>query len=147
MPERLDVMLVVGSTTGGIGAHVRTLAERLHALGHGVTVVAPASTTALFSWESTGARLVAAPIGSARPSAAASSLRTIASSARGADVVHAHGTRAAALAAAAGVEPLIATWHNTAPTRLRRRVAYPIVERLAARRTAVTLVVSADLAA
>src|SRR5690606_6311483 len=113
----LRVALVLGTSAGGVGRHVRSVAAGLAArgargLGYGLG--------------GPGARLpegeMAArprPVGDAR---AVARLRSLVS---GADVVHAHGLRAGALAAAAcariapgplrfarGGTPLVVTLHN-----------------------------------
>ncbi len=69
----------------------------------------------------------------------------------GADVVHAHGFRAAALTGLAlgrrreGRTPLVATWHNAVLGSTSRRLLLTGLERLAARRADVTLGASSDL--
>lgn len=127
MPE----LLVLGTSTGGVGAHVRSLA-----LATGATVACPASTQAVFGF----ARHVPLEIGS-RPGPG--DLRTIVRLRRLGrvhDLVHAHGLRAGALSAAAGVQPLVVTWHNAVAGRAGR-----LLMRLAARRADVTLAASQDL--
>src|SRR5438045_361629 len=109
MADSLAVLLVLGATSGGIGSHVRSLAGALVGLGHSVTVVGPASTDDLFDWSSTGAAFVPAPVGAPSPVAVVRSRRVLRSSASVADVVHAHGTRVGAVAALAGVHPLVVT--------------------------------------
>ena len=129
MPER--VLLVLATATGGVGAHVQSLAQAT-----GATVACPASTQAVFRYD----RHVGLEVGgAARPSdvLAAVRLRRLAGDF---DVVHAHGLRAGALAALAGVRPLIVTWHNAVVGPLGA-----VLERLAARRADVTLAASADL--
>ena len=147
MSDRLHVLFVVGPTSGGIGRHVHALAGSLVDRRHQVTVVAPAPTLAMFDWAAVGATFVAAPVGAVGPAGLARAVRTVAACAAAADVVHAHGARAGAVATLARVRPLVVTWHNTTPSRLRRRLAHPLVERLAARGADLTLVVSADLGA
>jgi glycosyltransferase involved in cell wall biosynthesis len=68
--------------------------------------------------------------------------------ARRADVVHAHGLRAGALAclATTGVAtPVVVTLHNAAPASRLTRTVYAGLERVVARRAALVLGVSADL--
>jgi glycosyltransferase involved in cell wall biosynthesis len=72
-------------------------------------------------------------------------LRALRAAAEDADITHAHGARAGAVAALAKVHPLVVTWHNTRPARLRRRLGHPLVEQLAARGADLTLAVSPDL--
>ena len=77
-----------------------------------------------------------------RPSA------TIADLARGADVVHAHGLRAASLAVLATARtgvPVVSTLHNAAPTGTLTRTVYAALERVVARGSSLVLGVSADL--
>src|SRR3954451_23783438 len=145
MPDHLRVGLVVGPTTGGIGRHVRALAGELVARGHAVTVVGPASTADLFDWTGLGAVFAPAPIGATAPVQVARAVRAVRAAADAVDVVHAHGARAGAVTALAGIHPLVVTWHNTRPARLRRRLGHPLAERLAARAADLTLAVSPDL--
>ncbi len=143
----LRVLLVMGRSTGGIGRHVRTLAAALVAGGHDVTVCAPAASEELFGWSATGARFRPAPVGAVRPRSALAARRALRLAAADRDVVHAHGVRAGAVTAAAGLTPpLVVTWHNGPHDRWRRRLAHPALERLVARQAAMTLTVSADLA-
>ena len=124
---------MLGTSTGGVGQHVRSLA-----LATGGTVACPTATQAVFGFPVH----VPLEIGS-RPGLF--DLPTIARLrwlARGHDLVHAHGLRAGALAAAAGVGPLVVTWHNAVTGRAGR-----LLEQLAARRADVTLAASRDLAA
>lgn len=97
-PGQLHVVLVLAASTGGIGAHVRSLAQGLVAHGVSVTVCAPAGTDALFGFSRTGARFHTVDI---TPTAGARSDATAIGELRraftGADVVHAHGLRAGLL--------------------------------------------------
>jgi len=145
MSDDLDVVLVVGPTTGGIGRHVHALAGALITRGHRVTVVGPAVTEELFSWSAVGATFVPAPVGAAAPQRLSAAVRAVRAAAAGATLVHAHGARAGAVAALTRFHPLVVTWHNTRPARLRRRLGHPLVERLAARGADLTLAVSPDL--
>ena len=147
MSDSLHVVFVVGPTSGGIGRHVQAVARGLADRGHQITVVAPASTLAMFDWAAASATFVPAPVGAVGPAGLVHAVRTVASHAAAADVVHAHGARAGAVAALARAHPLVVTWHNTTPARLRRRLGHPLVERLAARSADTTLVVSPDLGA
>lgn len=136
MPER--VLLVLATSTGGVGRHVAHLADGLSARGLEVTVAGPASTGQVFDFP----RFVEVEIGSrphpVRDLRAVAGLRRLA---RATDVVHAHGLRAGSLAAL-GPGPLVVTWHNAVAGR-----AAALLERLVARRAAVTLAASPDLAA
>jgi glycosyltransferase involved in cell wall biosynthesis len=147
MPEQLRVVFVVGPTSGGIGRHVHAISRSLIEQQHQVTVVAPPQTLAMFDWHSLGATFVPAPVGATGPRALATAVRTVATVAASADVVHAHGARAGAVSVLARAHPLVVTWHNTKPASLRRRWAHPVAERVAARGAQLTLAVSPDLAA
>lgn len=131
----LRVLLVLATSTGGVGEHVRSLAAALAMEGAVVTVACPSTTQQAFGFD----RHVAVDIGS-RPAlsdlAARRRLRVLA---RGHDVVHAHGLRAGALVPAGSV----VTWHNAQLTGSRLGA---LLERVVARRAAVTLAASADLA-
>src|SRR4051794_32908317 len=113
MPDDLDVLLVVGPTTGGIGRHVHALAGGLITHGHRVTVVGPAVTEELFGWSALGAAFHPAPVGSASPQRLSMAVRAVGTAGAAASVVHAHGARAGAVAALAKSRPLVVTWHNT----------------------------------
>jgi len=147
MPDDLRVLLVVGPTTGGVGRHVHAVGGQLIARGHRVTVVGPSVTDELFDWVGLTGRFVDAPVGAVAPTALTRALRAVREQATDADVVHAHGVRAGAVAALARVHPLVVTWHNSRPARLRRRLGHPLVERLAARGADRTLAVAPDLSA
>lgn len=132
------VLLVLGTATGGVGQHVRGLAERLAALGARVEVACPQSTQDVFGF----AGHVPVEVGD-RPQPGRDGTTVLALRGRHADVVHAHGLRAGSLAALAGRRPLVVSWHNA---QLAGR-AGALLERFVARRADVTLAASADLAA
>lgn len=141
------VLLVIATTTGGTGRHVRVLAGALVDRGWHVTVCGPRATQEQFGFTETGATFVAAEIG-ARPSA--DSIRAFAvirRLAREHDIVHAHSLRAGAIAALATPRtlPVVVTWHNAVLARGPARTAYAALERLVARRATTTLCVSRDL--
>src|SRR4051794_40847158 len=125
MPDEVHVLLLVGPTSGGIGRHVHALGGALVARGHRVTVVGPAATDAVFDWSGMGATFLPAPVGATAPWRLWAARRAVRAAAEDADVVHAHGARAGAVAALANVHPLVVTWHNTRPARLRRRLGRP----------------------
>ncbi len=129
MPER--VLLVLGTATGGVGRHVASLAAAT-----GATVACPASTQAVFGFD----RHVELDIGSSPRPADVGVARALRRLAQDHDVIHAHGLRATAMAVLAGVHPLVGTWHNAVGGPVGRAL-----ERLAARRTDVTLAASPDL--
>lgn len=134
MPE-LRVALVLGASTGGIGRHVASVAPRLAARGHRVTVYAPAVSVAAHGLTALGVEV--------RPLTSLPRLPTI-------DVVHAHGYQAGGLAlpvARLRRRPLVVTWHNAilgagAGVRTRR-----LLQRVVARGAALTLGASSDLVA
>ncbi|MEU4831705.1 glycosyltransferase family 4 protein [Streptosporangium sp. NPDC023615] len=142
------VALVLGTSAGGVGRHVAMLAAGLARRGHRVVVAGPPSTERTFGFAALGARFVPVPI-SDRPRPpddlrAARSLRSL----RGADVVHAHGLRAGALAALAltgAGTPLVVTLHNAATAGGAVGAVYGLLERVVARRADRILVVSPDL--
>jgi glycosyltransferase involved in cell wall biosynthesis len=148
-----DVVLLIGTTGGGVGRHVRAVASALHARGHPVTVAGPAATDAEFGFTVVGARF--APVDVAdrlRPPQDARAVAGLRRLLRGRAVVHAHGVRAGALAALAltgmpGRPPLVVTLHNAPPAGGSRLAVgvYAALERLVARRADAVLGVSPDL--
>src|SRR4051794_41879337 len=96
MSDDLDVVLVVGPTTGGIGRHVHALAGALITRGHRVTVVGPAVTEELFSWSAVCATFVPAPVGAAAPQRLLAAGGARPAPAAGAKPVHAAGAPAGA---------------------------------------------------
>lgn len=161
------VALVLASSTGGVGQHVASLARGLIAGGAAVTVCGPAATDDQFGFSRIGARFVAVEI-PANPTPydarAVFTLRAVLNAGRSVrtgsvasragvagrpmpvDVVHAHGLRAATVAALARpAQPLVVTWHNAVlGTDLRARVSR-LAEQFVARRARVVLGASADL--
>ncbi|MBS2964695.1 glycosyltransferase [Actinocrinis puniceicyclus] len=150
----MRIALVLGTSVGGIGAHVRDLAAGLVERGDTVTVLGPAQTEESFGFVKAGARFCPVPIAAAlnplRDAAAVRTLRAALVRAE-ADVVHAHGVRAGALTALAlgrgrpGRIPSVVTLHNAmlavgVKARLLRRL-----EQLAVRRANVVFGASADL--
>jgi glycosyltransferase involved in cell wall biosynthesis len=129
----VNVLLVLGPSTGGIGRHVQALSAFLVDGGNEVTTVGPAETLERFS-----------PAGAGRPGL---SVRAFRAAARNAQVVHAHGVRAglvAAVALSGRRIPLVVTWHNLVGTGGRLGC---LAQRLVAHRAAVSLCVSPDLVA
>ena len=147
----IRVALALATSTGGVGQHVRSLAEYLVKAGHIVVVTGPAATEELFGFTAVGARFraveIAAGLDPLRDAHAALVLRGITT---GADVVHAHGFRAGLVAAVAGTgrpdQPLVVTWHNTVlATGVKGRILGQL-ERRVARAANITLAASEDLA-
>jgi glycosyltransferase involved in cell wall biosynthesis len=144
------VGLVLGSSTGGIGQHVASLAQALVEAGVQVTVCGPAETGRQFGFEARGARFIPVEI-PANPALA--DARAVGGLRRalltdGVDIVHAHGLRAGFVATLArSGRPLVVTWHNAVIAGGLRGRASRLVERAVARAAAVTLGASEDLAA
>jgi glycosyltransferase involved in cell wall biosynthesis len=159
----LRVALVLGTSAGGVGRHVHSVAAGLVARGARVVVLGPAGTQELFDFTSAGARFVEIAI-SERPRPA-SDARTVARLRRllggrsgPVDVVHAHGLRAGGLVAMAcsgiapgplrfvpGAPPLLVTLHNAVLAGGLVGAAYGALERIVARGAACVLGVSPDL--
>ncbi|MDA2808113.1 glycosyltransferase family 4 protein [Nocardiopsis suaedae] len=143
----MRIALVLGTSSGGVGNHVRSAARLLAGRGHRVAVLAPSEVGGLFAFDRVGARFAPVEIGAGprplRDAAAAARLSGLVS---GADVVHAHGVRAGAMCAAAGAAPLAVTVHNAPPeVSGPRALAYPALERVVALRADAVLGVSGDL--
>lgn len=136
MPEP-RVLLVLATSTGGVGRHVQSLAAGLVEAGWTVTVAGPASTREVFDLPSYEVVEIGSTPHPARDAVAAARLRTLS---RTADVVHAHGLRAGALSVLAA-PPVVVTLHNEVVGRVAA-----VLERLVAHRAAVVLAASADLA-
>lgn len=158
-PGQLHVVFVLAASTGGIGAHVRSLAEGLVAHGVGVTVCAPAGTDSLFGFSRTGARfhlVDITPTAGARSDAAA--IGELRRAFTGADVVHAHGLRAGLLSDLAlrtagrfpGLRPetplVVTSHHAMLATGMERRLQR-LMERRVARAADLVLGASSDLVA
>ena len=155
------VTLVLGTTAGGTGTHVRMLADGLAGRGVTVTVAGPSSADARLAFGAVpGASFAAVEIGDRpRPGDLASilRLRRLLAGPRqgGPDVVHAHGLRAGALSLLAltlvrgGRRPkTVVTVHNAPPAGGGPpALVYRLLERVVARRAGLVLCVSPDLEA
>ena len=131
------VLLVLATSTGGVGRHVRSLTDGLTRLGAQVRVAGPSATNGVFGFPD----FVPVDIGSApHPVRDARALVELRRLAGGVDLVHAHGLRAGAIAPA--LRPLVVTWHNAQLTGSRLGA---LLERHVARRAIVTLAASQDL--
>jgi glycosyltransferase involved in cell wall biosynthesis len=147
------VLLLLGTSAGGVGRHVLGLAGCLVRAGHLVTVAGPQETEDDFRFSTVGA--VFAPVETRdrpHPREDARAVGRVRELARGADVVHAHGLRAGGIAVLAlrrSSVPLAVTLHNALLTRGVRggpvAAAYAVLERLVARGAQVVLGVSSDL--
>ncbi len=140
----LDVVVVLGASEGGIGAHARSLVRGLLAAGDAVSVAAPTSTLTRFGFAALGATVVATD-----GRVVTEELRDAMA---GCDAVHAHGFRAGLLALRArrlteADVPVVVTWHNAVlGSGLRSRLER-LAQRRLARRATVTLGASSDLVA
>lgn len=147
---RRRILQVCGSAAGGVRAHLAGCARLLAADGHDVIVEAPAAVLDGLDIEPARAEpLEIGPRPSLNDTLAVARLRRLG---RRADVLHAHGLRAGALAALAlgrrrrGRTRLVVTLHNlTVGGRLTTLVGDRL-ERLIARRADLVLAVSPDLA-
>ncbi len=148
--DGLRVALVLATSAGGVGRHVRSVAAELRGRGADVTVLGPASAEALFGFADTGAAFVPVEIADRpRPVADARAVARLRRLTRDADVVHAHGLRAGGLAALARLgaagPPLVVTLHNAAIAGGLTGAAYATLERVVARGATEVLAVSPDL--
>jgi glycosyltransferase involved in cell wall biosynthesis len=145
----MRVLVVLGTSAGGVGRHVHGLVGSLTGAGHHVVVACPPEVDAHF--DLTGVATAVVPLElSDRPQPArdARAVRELGRVVDGADVVHAHGLRAAAVAVLAvgrtGV-PVVSTLHNAAPSGALTGAVYAALERVVALRSTLVLGVSADL--
>ncbi|WP_216666443.1 glycosyltransferase family 4 protein [Actinomyces faecalis] len=148
-PDRMRVLEVCGSAAGGVRVHVAHCARVLASAGHDVIVEAPASVLA-------GARLgpargEALEIGPRPGPGDLQVLARLRRLGRSADVVHAHGLRAGALAALAlgrrraRRTRLVVTEHNLPVGGRLTRATGQALARLVASRADYVLGVSPDL--
>jgi glycosyltransferase involved in cell wall biosynthesis len=135
------VVLILATSTGGIGQHVKSLAAGLSTRGDAVTVGGPESTQRRFDFRGAGATFVPLDGGRAIP-VLRRLLRT-----RPIDVVHAHGLRAGLVAGIAAPRrlPLVITWHNALLGSGPSRMLLAALELFGARRATVLLGASQDL--
>ncbi|GAA1816064.1 glycosyltransferase family 4 protein [Actinomadura chokoriensis] len=157
--EGLRVALVLGTSAGGVGRHVRSVAAGLAGRGARVLVCGPPQTQERFGFGGDGVGFAAVDVADRpRPLRDARAVARLRSLLRGADVVHAHGLRAGALAVAAGARvapgplrfsrggaPLVVTLHNAVIAGGRTAAVYGALERVVARGAARVLGVSPDL--
>ncbi|MFG2058060.1 glycosyltransferase family 4 protein [Micromonospora sp. NPDC048930] len=143
-----SVALVLASSTGGVGQHVRSLARGLTEAGASVLVCGPAATQDQWNFTAVGARFAPVEIpASPTPAdgrAVAVLRRALADTP--VDVVHAHGLRAGLVAVLARpAAPLVVTWHNAVLSGGLRGQMSRLAERIVARNVRVALGASADL--
>lgn len=123
----MRIAQVLPASTGGIGRHVASLVPRLTAAGHQVAVYAPRGGAD--GHHDPGTRRLARLV------------------VDGADVVHAHGYRAGAWAAAGLLRPVpvVVTWHNAVLGAGPAALAARGLQRSVARSADLTLGASTDL--
>ncbi|MQA87297.1 MAG: glycosyltransferase [Streptosporangiales bacterium] len=147
----MRIALVLATSAGGVGRHVRSLAAGLGERGARVAVLGPASTEEQFGFQGAGARFRAVDVTDRpRPLPDARAVLRLRRLLRDADVVHAHGLRAGGLAALAlgGRRPALAvTLHNAAVAGGMVGWVYAVLERIVAYRADLVLGVSPDLVA
>jgi len=144
------VALLLATSTGGVGTHVRSLAIGLLERGVHVRVLGPAATNDVFGFRAAGATFTPVEIAAGlRPyddARAVLALRRLLHT-DPVELVHAHGLRAGAVAALAAPRPRLVTWHNAVLARGVGAAALAPLELLVARRADLTLGASADLVA
>ena len=173
--EPLRIALVLATSAGGVGRHVRAAATGLARAGHRVVVLGPAETDRTFEFSTQpGIVFQAVEIASGwRPLLGLRASWRVHRLVRDAGVVHAHGLRAGCVAALAlcrwpaGMRRrsqrvgraralsgeqirrpvFVVTLHNAMLGNVFRRRLLGFVMRCLARASDLTLVVSADLAA
>ncbi|MEH0939294.1 glycosyltransferase, partial [Micromonospora psammae] len=142
------VVLLLASSTGGVGQHVRSVVRGLTGAGVPVLVCGPSATEDQFDFTGVGARFAPVEIPASPTPAdgrAVAALRR-ALAAEPARVVHAHGLRAGLVAALARPSaPLVVTWHNAVLAGGLRGQLSRLAERIVARSARVALGASADL--
>ncbi|MEV6813812.1 glycosyltransferase family 4 protein [Micromonospora sp. NPDC051296] len=146
--RRGTVVLLLASSTGGVGQHVRALAGGLAAAGESVLVCGPAATQEQFDFVAVGARFQPVEIPASPTPAdarAVAALRRVLAGEQ-VSVLHAHGLRAGLVAVLARpAVPLVVTWHNAVLVGGLRGGLSRLVERIVARGARVTLGASDDL--
>ena len=150
---QLHAVLVLAGSSGGIGTHVRSLAQGLSAHGLEVTVCGPAETDELYGFSGSGARFQPVEItptpGPRTDAAAVGELRRAFARA---SLVHAHGLRAALLSdlalrtARAGTPLVVTSHHANLATGVERRLLR-LMERRVAKNADLILGASSDLVA
>ncbi|MDF2145874.1 glycosyltransferase [Knoellia sp. p5-6-4] len=145
----MRILLVLGTSAGGVGRHVHGLTSALVAGGHSVVVACPPEVEDRFGFAGAGARHVPLTVTDRpHPLRDLRAMSTLGDLLRHADVVHAHGLRAGALAALAATGsqvPVVVTLHNAAPGGRVTARLYAVLERVVARRATCVLGVSDDL--
>ncbi|MEU1394990.1 glycosyltransferase family 4 protein [Micromonospora zamorensis] len=143
-----SVALVLASSTGGVGQHVRSVARGLVSGGATVVVCGPAATQEQFDFTGVGARFAPVEIPASPTPADARAVLALRRALAGSrvDVVHAHGLRAGLVAVLARpAAPLIVTWHNAVLAGGLRGRMSRLAERVVVRGARVALGASTDL--
>jgi glycosyltransferase involved in cell wall biosynthesis len=164
----VKLALVLGTSTGGTGRHVKMLAVGCAARGVRVEVFGPAQTDRDLAFSAVGPGIGFSPVEIADRPRLPGDLQAIGRLRRlfrawRPDVVHAHGLRAGALTAIAVAiartgpgsapgsaqsrTPLVVTVHNAPPAGGATGAIYRVLERIVARNADSVLCVSADLEA
>jgi len=145
----MRVLVVLGTSAGGVGSHVRSLVGSLTGAGAQVVVACPREVADHFALHEVATSVVPLELSDRpHPSRDARAVRALGKLVGGADVVHAHGLRAAAVAVLAvgrAPVPVVATLHNAPPSGALNGAVYAALERVVALRSALVLGVSADL--
>ena len=145
----LRIALVLGTATGGVGVHVRDLAQEFVERGHEVVVAGPAQTEGLFGFTDRGAQFRPVQISAApHPVKDATAVAALRRAVSDVDVVHAHGVRAGALTGLALLgrrTPSTVTLHNAILAAGLKARLLTGLEWLAVRRARVALGASEDL--
>ncbi|MEU5943212.1 glycosyltransferase family 4 protein [Micromonospora sp. NPDC047548] len=142
------VVLLLASSTGGVGQHVRSVARGVTAAGVSVLVCGPAATQDQFDFTAVGARFAPVEIPASPSPADARAVSALRRALAGETVrvVHAHGLRAGLVATLARpAAPLVVTWHNAVLAGGVRGQLSRLAERVVARSARVALGASADL--
>jgi glycosyltransferase involved in cell wall biosynthesis len=143
-------LLVFEPPDGGVAAHVAALAQALPEHGWSPVVAGPAEAVVYPELERAGVELVRLPIGRAlRPAAYMRALRQLRHLAGGFDLVHAHSSKAGAIArvAALGRAPCVYTPHCfgfVGPVGATRTLAATAIEGALGRITAATICVAEE---
>lgn len=147
----MRILQILGTSTGGVGTHVRALARDL-AKTHTVAVLAPASTLSHFDLDQVpNVTAIACAMSTQLHPRDVTSIRELRRRIHhfAPDIIHAHGFRAgllSLLAARRSPVPVVVSWHNQASGRgIKQRLEHA-VESFIARRADLTLGASEDLA-
>ena len=116
----MRVLVVLGTSAGGVGNHVHGLVGSLTRAGHHVVVACPPEVDAHFALHEVAAAVVPLELSDRpHPAARRRAVRDLGQLVGGADVVHAHGLRGGApwrcSPGAAAPCPSSSTLHNAAP--------------------------------